>query len=488
MEEDFRDAVAAALAAIISAEPDDRTGAEHFLNQMCDASRERRQRFLDVLLELALGADHTTSCVALLMMRKVAKLPQLRLDDLFDAFLNKDLRASHAAPLLARAVGEKKIRIPDDVVQRARESTRSLGLALWLASDAADVVTAVEKAMSGPVRQQSDLMPCLEQIARKYPEVIERMFRRSLAQGRDSLALDLQLLSQAGIWLHGACFSDSEWDVLCAASLEEIDGLWDCFADDARPDRLVDAMVQRAMAPDFDEPPSIVLSAWEWMSATQAEMLMSRFLEANDDGDGALATMASGPPASPHAREQMLLKMLHSSAFWSSLDSGGDADWKCYSNEQLDTFAELQTGLVLLPSFARELVARSIVLKPEWRHVLRDADMLAEMGRASLCCYALHDLSLFADLKVGPCADAEDKAREIVFSFAGHWSARRHRHLPRSVQQVALVTIWALKRRVGTRHIVYMILERALVAEPFDCCDSEYSHELFEAVLALLRR
>jgi hypothetical protein len=97
MEEGFRDAVAAALTAIISHDRYERTGAERLLNELYDGPLERRQGFLDVLLELALGADETTSCVALLAMRKVVNLPQLRLDAVFDAFLNKDVRTSHAA-------------------------------------------------------------------------------------------------------------------------------------------------------------------------------------------------------------------------------------------------------------------------------------------------------------------------------------------------------------------------------------------------------
>ncbi len=59
------------------------------------------------------------------------------------------------------------------------------------------------------------------------------------------------------------------------------------------------------------------------------------------------------------------------------------------------------------------------------------------------------------------------------------------------MQQAALVTLWALTRRVGTRHLVYMILERALVcgddARRYDVPMHSPMH-LFHAVVALLRR
>jgi hypothetical protein len=184
---------------------------------------------------------------------------------------------------------------------------------------------------------------------------------------------------------------------------------------------------------------------------------------------------------------------LTSEVFWIHLDSDhryGRADWKCFSDCQLEAFADLQPGIVLLLSFAQEVVSRKMVLKPALRRVLLDPTTVAPVGSDALFWYALHELTLFDGMEAKPSTgEEEDMARDIVFRLVGRWSAKRHRHLPRSIQQVALTTMWALRPRVGTRHVVYMILERALVAQPIRRDNvSVLTSQQFEAVLALLRQ
>jgi hypothetical protein len=59
--------------------------------------------------------------------------------------------------------------------------------------------------------------------------------------------------------------------------------------------------------------------------------------------------------------------------------------------------------------------------------------------------------------------DAEQPGdRAMVFAAVGRWTRQMHPYLPRDVQAVALMTQWALSRRMGTRHLVYKVLEMAL--------------------------
>jgi hypothetical protein len=118
-------------------------------------------------------------------------------------------------------------------------------VALWLASDAADVEAAMEKVMMGPLRAQIDLESLLVQAAQRYPEAAVRLFR--LGQGRGSVGVHLHVLKVAGVKLHGSSLSEGDWDRLCAADWRQLEDLWHCLADDAQPYRLVETMVRRAM-------------------------------------------------------------------------------------------------------------------------------------------------------------------------------------------------------------------------------------------------
>jgi hypothetical protein len=487
MEGDFEEVVVATVDSIFSSDAAAREHTQRFLEGTSSGNVDTRQRFLDTLVELAGGGVVNKSFAALLLLRKV-DMTGLKLDELFDAMLTKELSTLHGARLLAWAREKTRTAIPEEVVQRARESTRPLALGLWLASDATDVGVALEKAMSGPVKLQEQLGACVGLAGRKCPDVAERLFRRNLSQGRASLDHDVRVLSEAGVTFHPASFSDSEWDRLCSADSDDVEDLWSCFV--ARPDRLVENFLRRALAADSG-PLSGPSAVWNWLHPVEADMLVKRCDEdPTMEDESVLAWIAAQPQASMQVRERLLLKRLPSELFWIYLDSDhgyGRADWKCFSSCQLEAFGELQPGIAVLLSFAREVVWRKMVLKPPLRRVLLDPTTVASVGSDALFWYALHDLSLFDGKEAKPSnGEEEDKARDIVFRLVGRWSAKRHRHLPRSVQQVALATMWALKPRVGTRHVVYIILERALVAQPIER-DNVLTLQQFEAVLALLR-
>jgi hypothetical protein len=490
--DDFRQQVDAALLTFLAPPQEARRQAELFFQGAQDGSVELRQQFLDALVELATTGVRPLPVRAMtglaLMKLHSVRVSGLRLDKLFEAFLTTRLRA---ARLLVSPDEQERVAIPDDVVERARQSENPAALALWLASDAPDVSVALEKAMSLRCGFQESLMACLARAARKHPDVAEITFRRNLAQGRDTLAFDLQLLREAGVRFHATFFSEKEWDQLRSADLVRVEHLWHCFADDARPDRLVEQCLQQIVEQDGADEEMITM-LWPWLRAAEAAMLINFFGEANRRGDdAALAWMVARPLAPMSVRESHLHERLARPGFWYELDARDGctpADWKCFSSEQLVRFAELEPGLVLLLSFARELVARNMVLKAVLRRALLQPNHLVRVGRAALCWYALHDVSSFDDVKVEPClARDEDRARDVIFALLGHWTARYHRLMPRRVRQVAPLVVWALVRRVGTRHVVYMILERALVSDWRD----RFVHvprEVFDAVIGLLRR
>jgi hypothetical protein len=486
MEKGFRVAVADALASQSDRIAAVRERARLFFSESLDASAERRQQLLDVLVDLAIAekADGPTRALAML---STLNLDGLRLDAFFDAFLEAELSPFCGARTLAWLYGRTGLVIPDDVVQRARESTRPLALALGLLSDAPDVGVAVEKAMSGPVLVERAVFPCLKQVGRKHSSVVEELFRRNLGQGRDSLGADLEVLRGAGAKLRQSSLSESEWGRLSAADPRIVADIWHCLADDVRPDGLVVSFMRQDWSAGSE---ALVLpTVWKWMKPSQADMLIACF-DLDEDGveDATLAWLVARPLGSVQLRERVLVKHLPRSEFWSLLDLQDrrwPADWKCFSDNQLDRFVEIEPRLVLLLSFARELMARRIQLKEAWCDTL--GKMCGGVSKAAHCLYAMHDVTLFVGLDVKPCSREEDgKARDLIFCLGGHWSTRLHLHLPRCVQQVALVTLWALKPRVGTRHVVYMILERALIADPFD--GRAVSRPQLHAVIEMLRR
>jgi hypothetical protein len=493
MDEGFRGAVAAALAGVPSPGTLEREKAEQFFKEAGQGDVEARQRLLDELVAIASSAEaRTKRGVALMVMHRI-DWKDLRLDKLCDACLSVALPVPSACRVLASA-SRWGASIPADAVARARESTLPLAMGLWLASDAPDVVEAMERVMSGPAGLQRDVMPCLARAGQDHPDVVGRMFRRNLAQGRDSLALDLELVNDALVRVERSSFSDREWGLLCCSGLTVLGHLWHCFSDETRPPDLVDAFLAHVTEEGAD-PMEMLPVVWSSLLPAQADMLIEH-CERDFASEETFACLAAQPLASMQARERVLLKHLASEEFWVSLDSNAGywtADWRGFSEEQLVRFLELQPRIVLLFSFAREVVSRKIVLKPACHGVLLDPNVPEEVGRTALCWYAMHDVRLFDSVFVAePCrSTAEFDAREIMFVLAGCWSARRHQHLPHIVQQIALVTLWALTSRVGTRHIVYMILERALIpdmATDYFLYNGRVSEEEFGAMLVLLRR
>ncbi len=194
----------------------------------------------------------------------------------------------------------------------------------------------------------------------------------------------------------------------------------------------------------------------------------------------------------------------------------GKFDWSTFSNEEMLFFLQTAPNVLGGDPFARELCCRnffppevqSTVLQlcglgrvtPTVPIVVVDAKTalkeklrlraekmskkVKEMNTPGLCRLAVHNVELFAALELQPSTVFESEARAFVLQAVGRWRRRYHRYLPRPVQQVALLVLWALTKRVGTRHIVYMILERGLV---FDNEFHEMSVELFQAVVQLMR-
>jgi hypothetical protein len=495
-EEETRKDAVDALHAIASGDATAGERARHYFQQARYAGVAVRQVWLDTLVEAATAASGTSGGAAVMMLRGLY-LDGLRLDGLFDAFLGGKASSEQWSIVLAPSDGRTPPRIPEHVVQRARESKHRSALALWLVSEADDVDAAVKRAMSGLPQTQSDVMPCLKVAASTHAEMVEKMFRRNLELGRGSVGLDLRVLREAHVTLHESSFSKAGWDQLCSVELWQAEDLWHCLADDARPDRLVEAVVRQAMDPAWHSLKT-VRKAWRWMKPEQADVLLARFdgagEERDEDMEGSLAWLAGLPLASVHARERVMLHRLARPGFWRCLDEQGGpslADWTCFSNDQLESFADVQPGLVLQLSFAREWCRRGLQLKPAMRSALQQPDYSEGLNRAGLCCLALRDVALFDYVKVKPLAASApilEGARDTVYQLEGRWTARRHRHLPRSVQQVALTTLLALTPLVGTRHIVYMILERSLVADVPSGGFVLVTQAHFEAVIALLRQ
>jgi hypothetical protein len=140
------------------------------------------------------------------------------------------------------------------------------------------------------------------------------------------------------------------------------------------------------------------------------------------------------------------------------------ADWTAFDDAQLLELINCCERLVRHDAVAKELCRRGLVQKQVRTFVdlaMEDHD-LSESRALALCRYAVHNVSLFDSVQLDSAEESFPTDRAVVYAMVGRWTKKAHPYLPRDVQAVALMTLWALSRQMGTRHLVYEVLEMAL--------------------------
>jgi hypothetical protein len=174
------------------------------------------------------------------------------------------------------------------------------------------------------------------------------------------------------------------------------------------------------------------------------------------------------------------------------------ADWSGFSDAQLLQLVSLAPMVSCHETFALELIRRRFVPTEVRAAVKSYALSFWMMGGLSaslpfpvwlsMCRYAVYDVSIFEGLTLPEMLSRLD-LRVGLYSIVGRWSPRYHALLPREVQEAALVTLWILKPRVGTRHLVYLILSLALECRvPCEWRDDAAKGVHLFAILQLMRK
>jgi hypothetical protein len=315
--------------------------------------------------------------------------------------------------------------------------------------------------------------------------------RRSIASNRGNVCKILKLLSASGVQYEDECvFSEEEWAVLPSdwATMQEVAQL---FRRDRRPDRLVSAYVaniRRELQGVLT-----VFSFGHWFTREEADELVALY-DIGSFEDGAkqarwLGAVVSQPWASPDVRFAVMRKRLGASALFHNELQHKGADWTAFGDDELLELIKCCDALLGHDAVAKELCRRGLEprqLRGFVGPAMEDPDVL-ESRALALCRYAVLNVSLFKSVQLDSAEEGFPTDRAVVYAIVGRWTRQMHPFLPRDVQAVAMVTLWALTRRMGTRHLVYKVLEYALrptTVDPFRAMGLPR----VRSIVALLRR
>ncbi len=463
------------------------------------AAREHPQEVLDVLLDL----ERDIGWLGYMWWKEVERVDVrgLQLDRLWKVLMTKHVATYDVivCNALARLFGE--VPVPSDVARFGKQKKNQCGMILWLLSEETDVPMAVSAVLTESTEEVERLFNCLKVAVTRHQVNIEEHFRRNVARKRRKLWLDVELLHTVGAELDPDSFSREEWQTL-GSEEKTVQLLPKVLRNSGRPEQLVAICLERTRAKESIACVFLPLVA-RWLTQAEAEELIALFdRQVRQAGESTgLGWLLTRPWASLEMRTAVLLKRLTDAGFAESLDEV-DAEWSAFIDAQLEEFALRCSLLFEQEAVAKELCRRGLPtqslrsgvaalaqrkMKP--KHWLADSTL----GWA-LCRYAVHDPSLFNTIKFGRAlGHSEDDARARIYTIVGRWKYRYHGYLPHNVQRVALVTLWALSK-LGTRYIVYMILERALSCSFTPECGKRgerrytVTYEQFCSVLKLLRK
>jgi hypothetical protein len=211
-----------------------------------------------------------------------------------------------------------------------------------------------------------------------------------------------------------------------------------------------------------------VFSFGHWFTREEADEVVALYDRGSFE-DGAkqvrwLGALVSQPWASPDVRFAVMRKRLSASALFHNELQHDGADWAAFDDDELLELIDRCDTLLGHDAVAKELCLRGLVQQQVRTFVdlaMEDPD-LSESRALALCHYAVHNVPLFDSVQLDSAEEPFPTDRVVVYAIVGRWTKKAHPFLPRDVQSVAMVTLWALTRRMGTRHLVYKVLEYAL--------------------------
>jgi hypothetical protein len=357
--------------------------------------------------------------------------------------------------------------VPAWAARSGKERGDDLGLALWLLSAEPDVPEGVLQMLETSSRY-SDLVECVKVAVARHAVDVMPQIRRDIATRSDNLWHSVRYLGAAGLRCGDEpVFSEAEWSfILSDLSLMEPVAL-SFRRDKRRPTPLVEAYLARVRSSGGQDA-SMLSHFGHWLTREEADQLVALY-----DGhtfqsgykDVCLGALVARSWASRDVRFAVLRKRLGKCAdFHWNFESGG-VDWGSFDDSQLLELIDGWDGVLGQAAMAQELCRRKLEPK-QLRAIVRDRlsapTPLTVAETFAMCCYAVHDTSMFDTLQLDAEQQTQPGDRAVVYAAVGRWKREVHPYLLRQVQAVALTTLWALSRRMGTRYLVYKVLEMAL--------------------------
>jgi hypothetical protein len=462
---------AVVLQAIVEA----RAARKASLDELCE---RQPQDVFEALLGLHVSfhaAEPTANNKAVLrtmwvILRQLDARALSRMDLLWETVLATEegrVAPLHVATTLALLLGSHTI-VPADAGRRGKERGDGFGRAVWLLSDDASVPGGVRQLLAGPQGPFREVLDCVKVAVVRHGIDVMPQLKRDVAQRRAYPTRLVSLLLAAGVQYEDeAIFSEDEWCVLLseAPGLEQMAKL---YQRGGRPSYLVSKFL--GLVREVTHLEGALLAVSHWLTQREADELIALY-DGPTFGNAYeqacfLGCLLSRSSASPSVRFAVLRKRLeHSPAFHYEVEHEG-ADWAAFNNAQLSELIHCCRDLLGHIAVANELCRRRLVplqLPAFVRDKMRGQGLVNSQALA-LCRYAVQNIGLFESVQLDAKVQARASDRAVVYAIVGRWTREAHPYLPHGVQAVAMVTLWALTWRMGTRHLVYRVLELALRA------------------------
>ncbi len=462
-----------------------RTPAE---KQAQDLVAAGKQDMFDLMASLLFDPTEDTNCcfVATFLMRKMP-FRSLDLSGLWERALSRELSMQLAGGFCTLLGRMENVVVSEEVVQRARQQadTSLQALAIWLLSGV-DATAAVELALRRGARELGWLEGVIENACEKNWFNLESIFRRKLS-ARESTTSVLSVMSNLGVNLKLADFTSNDWDVLCSGDIEGLCYLCSCCENSPGwPRRATELLLRHLVDSNFETSPHFFDALIHRLTEQDVDMLFAAGERSEDNyaWQSEVLPIVFKCPALPRDKKKSLLKQ---SLFVEGLLENLGNVWEEFDVATLDEFVAHNIDVVANENFAWSVCGRECITP-----VMRRAISAMRFERGSLdevrCIYAVHDVTLFEHLALLQSLSAEQEAagRKVIYELKDGWSPRFHTVMPARIQEVAITVMLCLRKSVPIRHLLYIVLEYALVAEVIE--HMVHTPETVNYVVYLLRR